>query len=173
MAKKIMHSTSKYKRLSILSNPLLIPLVFAIVVLGYFLGRNDNLIANSNQVTTPTLAQFIPSPTNLPPQPLKTNVYQPLPSSSNGLSLEDRQRLGRYKAQIEETLRKTKEQEEALRKQIDEARKHCEEYNDTKDECLASIRDMEIKLNTLISENEKNAYPLREKLAEINALLGT
>lgn len=152
-------------------NPLLIPLLLAVLVIAYFVGKNQSIVSNNTATATPTPIQteVISSPTHAPVQ--QNNTYQ-IPSLKQGLPPEERQKLGSYKAQIEEALRKGKEQEDNLRKKIDEYRKQCDDYENTKDECLASISDMEAKLNTLIQENEANAYPLKQKLAEINALLG-
>lgn len=153
----------------IFRNPLLIPLLIAFIAIAYFFGKNQNLVSNTNikLLPTPTIA----SPTITPSI---TNSYQiPTTSTKNqGLSVEDRQKLGSYKAQIEEVFRKTKEQEDALRNQIDEARKQCDDYANTKDQCLASVKELEDKLTSMIKANEESAYPLRQKLAEINAMLG-
>lgn len=159
----------KTKISGVFRNPLLIPLLLAIVVIAYFVGRNQSVVSNNTATPVPTQAEVILSPTQVPVQQI--NTYQ-IPSSKQGLTPEERQKLGGYKAQIEETLRKGKEQENDLRGQIEEYRKQCDDYENTKDECLANIQNMEAQLNTLIQENENNAYPLKQKLAEINALLG-
>lgn len=159
----------KNHKIVIFRNSLFIPLFLAIVIIVYFVGRGQSVVSNSTATPAPSQTQFAPSATSSPLQ--KVNTYQ-IPTSNKELSLEERQKLGNYKAQIEEALRKGKEREDNLRKQIDDARKQCDDYTNTKDECLASIKDMEAKLGTLIQEDENNAYPLRQKLAEINALLG-
>jgi low affinity Fe/Cu permease len=117
----------------------------------------------------------IPSPT----QAMINNVIQQYDqinqtqqNSDNSLSLEKRQELGRMRAKIEEALRKTKEEENRLKSRINELRQDCELYINTKDQCLESIKELELKLDNMIRQNEADAAPLREKISEINAILG-
>jgi len=103
-------------------------------------------------------------------QPATNNINN---SSENTLTLEERQKLGQQKAKLEEAIRQTKAEEERLRKKTEEAKIDCESYTETKDQCLSDVKELEYKLEEMIKQNDIDAFPLKAKISEINALLSS
>lgn len=152
-----------------------IPLIILLLFIGFWYFKNQTASVK-NKLENKTVIE--PTSTLTPTPNIVNNGLQPAinytnnTNGTNTLTLEQRQKLGQQKAKLEEAIRQTKAEEERLRKQIEEAKIDCESYTETKDQCLSDIKELENKLNEMIKQNEIAAAPLREKISEINALLG-
>ncbi|VVA44327.1 hypothetical protein CANDROIZ_60013 [Candidatus Roizmanbacteria bacterium] len=155
-----------------------LPFIFLIVFLLFitFWYLKNQTASVKNNLENKTVIE--PTSTLTPTLNIVNNDLQPATNNTNNsngantLTLEQRQKLGQQKAKLEEAIRQTKAEEDRLRKQIEEAKIDCESYTETKDQCLSDIKELENKLNEMIRQNDIASVPLREKISEINALLG-
>lgn len=125
-------------------------------------------------------SKFGPKPTVTPvptqsSAPAVINQGQGKPAvvqTKQELSLEDRQKLGAKRAELEEAIRKNEESKQKLYSALDTLLAQCQKVP-TDNQCWDDYRKSQDEINQAVRDiDEKNAKA-RTGISEINALLGS
>ncbi len=115
------------------------------------------------------------SVTPVPTQtPTLTNQvqYKPATKTSTGLSLEDRQKLGAKRAELEEAIRKNEESKQKLYSSLNTLLAQCQKASSYDKECWDDYYKSQEAVNQAVKDIDQKNATAKQGISEINAILG-
>ncbi|HEX6977635.1 MAG TPA: hypothetical protein VF185_04785 [Patescibacteria group bacterium] len=155
----------------ILERTLMIIGVVALLGVGlYVFARvdwiDDSKFGASKAVATPT-----PSPSPMPTT--KSQVqYKSTTQTNTGLSLEDRQKLGAKRAELEEAIRKNEESKQKLYSSLNTLLAQCQKASGYDKQCWDEYYKFQEEVNQAVKDIDQKNATARQGISEINAILG-
>jgi hypothetical protein len=155
----------------IIERTLMIIGVVALLGVGLYVFARVDWIDDSKFGTSKVVATPTSTPSPIPTT--KSQVqYKPTTQTNTGLSLEDRQKLGAKRAELEEAIRKNEESKQKLYSSLNTLLTQCQKASSYDKQCWDDYYKSQEEVNQAVKDIDQKNATARQGISEINAILG-